>query len=162
LAMTFAMATLASGAQAPGSTTLSVDPLELVKQARKLNSEGQQDAALALYRQALERSPELFDAHVGAGIALDLQAKYREARQVAIVETLLDKHTNDDQRIQYPYLVGYVDLYLKDHQGAVAELQKADQRDPFILALLAQAYEKLGDASKARDCYTQALASNAH
>src|SRR3954462_2054763 len=57
------------------------DPLELVKQARKLNSEGKQDAALAIYRQALERSPDLFDAHLGVGIVLDLQGNYKEARQ---------------------------------------------------------------------------------
>ena len=272
-------------AQTPAVGTPSADPNELVKQARKLNSEGKQDAALALYAQALERSPDLFDAHLGAGVALDLQGNYKDARkhlaraielapdgsknqalmamavsyafegdaagssrfyrqvfdreestqdfggaaetanalgriylesgdlenalkwyqtgyetsrrqpkltsdqidlwnlrwahaqariaarkgnaqearqQTAAVRALLDKGTNQDQQIQYPYLVGYVDLYLKDYQGAIAELQKADQRDPFILALLAQAYEKSGDASKAREYYTQVLASNAH
>ena len=60
---------------------------------------------------------------------------------------VLDKGTNEDQRIQYPYLAGYVALYAKDYQTAIAELQKADQRDPFILLLIAQAYEKSGDAS---------------
>src|SRR5689334_23081147 len=80
-AMLCSTAAVSLGAQAPGSATLAVDPLELVKQARKLNSEGKQDAALALYRQALERSPDLFDAHLGAGVALDLQGNYRDARQ---------------------------------------------------------------------------------
>src|SRR5438034_10285967 len=74
-------AAIASAAQAPAATTASSDPLELVKQARKLNSEGKQDAALALYRDALERSPDLFDAHLGAGIVLDLQGHYPEARK---------------------------------------------------------------------------------
>src|SRR5207247_2713229 len=68
-------------AQDPRVATASADPIELVKQARQLNSEGKQDAALALYRQALDRSPELFDAHVGAGIALDLQGNYKDARK---------------------------------------------------------------------------------
>src|SRR5947207_1637059 len=68
-------------AQDPGVATASGDPIELVKQARKLNSEGKQDAALALYEQALQRSPDLFDAHVGAGIALDLKGNYEEARR---------------------------------------------------------------------------------
>ena len=75
---------------------------------------------------------------------------------------LLDKGTNEDQQIQYPYLVGYADLYLKDYQGAIASLQRADQRDPFILNLLAQAYEKSGDPVHAREYYTQVLTSNAH
>jgi predicted Zn-dependent protease len=81
---------------------------------------------------------------------------------MAAVSRLLDKGTNDDQRIQLPYLAGYVDLFLKDDSGAIAELQHADQKDPFVLFLLAQAYEKSGDAAKARDMYAQVLASNAH
>ena len=212
-------------------------------------------AALALYEQALQRSPDLFDAHVGAGIALDLKGNYEEARrhlakaielapegsknqaltamgvsyafesdangaarfyrqvfdretaademsgaaetanalgrvylesgdldnalkwyqtgyetsrrqpkltgdqidlwtmrwahaqariaarkgnvedarkQTAAVKSILDKGTNEDQQIQYPYLAGYVALYSKDYQTAIDELQKADQRDPFI------------------------------
>jgi tetratricopeptide (TPR) repeat protein len=272
-------------AQTGTSSSQAGDPIELVKQARKLNNEGKQDEALALYRQALERSPDLFDAHLGAGIALDLQGSYKEARQqfaraielapdgsknqaltamavsyafesdaadssrffrqvydrqeaaqdlggaaetanalgrvylesgdldnafkwyqtgyetsrrqpklpadqldlwnlrwahaqariaarkgklkdarvqVAAVKALLEKGTNDDQQIQYPYLVGYVALYAKDYQSAIAELQKADQKDPFILLLTAQACEKSGDAARAREYYTQVLASNAH
>ena len=101
-------------------------------------------------------------AHAQARIAARRGRADEARRQAAIVGTLLDKHTNDDQRIQYPYLVGYIDLYLKDYQGAIGELQKADQNDPFILSLLAQAYEKAGDASKARESYAQVLASNAH
>jgi tetratricopeptide (TPR) repeat protein len=281
-ALALAVSILSASAQTPPA---SGEPTELVKQARKLTLEGKQDEAVALYKQALERSPDLFDAHLGLGIALDLQGKYQDARthfakaieaapdgsknqalsamavsfaftrdaagaarfyrqvfdraeasqdlgtaaetanalgrvylecgdldnafkwyqtgyetsrrqsklpsdqvdlwdmrwahaqariaarrgrkdearrQVAAVKTVLDKGTNDDQRIQYPYLVGYVDLYLKDYAGAVAALQTADQRDPFVLVLLAQAYEKSGDAAKARDVYAQALASNAH
>jgi tetratricopeptide (TPR) repeat protein len=272
-------------AQTAGPTGQPGDPIELVKQARKLNSEGKQDEALALYRQAIERAPDLFDAHLGAGIALDLQGNYKEARQhfakaielapdgsknqalaamavsyafegdagessrfyrqvfdrqeaaqdlggaaetanalgrvylesgdlenafkwyqtgyetsrrepklpadqidlwnlrwahaqariaarrgnlqearsqAAVVKSVLDKGTNEDQQIQYPYLAGYIALYSKDYQTAVAELQKADQKDPFILVLTAQAYEKAGDLSRSRECYTQVLASSAH
>jgi tetratricopeptide (TPR) repeat protein len=263
----------------------TADPLELIKQARKLNSEGDQDAALAMYRQALARSPDLFDAHLGAGIALDLMGRYKEARQqfaraielapdsgknlaltamaisyafeanakqsaafyrqvfdrqmaaqdataaaetanalgrvylesgdlddafkwyqtghetsrrqsnvpgeqldlwdlrwahaqariaarrgnaaearrqADVVKALLDKGTNPEQQIQYPYLLGYVDLFLKDYRGAIAELQKADQTDPFILSLLARAYENAGDRNHAGERYERVLASNAH
>jgi tetratricopeptide (TPR) repeat protein len=55
--------------------------LDLVKQGEKLNSGGKQDEALALYRKALEMSPNLYDAHLASGIALDLKGNYSEARQ---------------------------------------------------------------------------------
>jgi tetratricopeptide (TPR) repeat protein len=55
--------------------------LDLVKQGQKLNSDGKQDDALALYRQALELSPNLYEAHLESGIALDLKGNYAEARQ---------------------------------------------------------------------------------
>jgi tetratricopeptide (TPR) repeat protein len=271
-----------AGVQAVPTT----DPTELVKQAKKLSSDGKQDEALAVYQQVLARSPELYDAQIGAGIALDLSGRYREARQhfekaiasapaaagknqalvamgvsyafegdakhaatfyrqvfdrdmaaldfraaaetanalgriyleskdldnatkwyqtgyetgrrqpklpddqadlwdlrwahaqariaarkgnaaearrqTAIVKELLDKGTNPDQQIQYPYLAGYVALYLKDYKTAIESLKQADQKDPFILALLGQAYEKSKDAASAKDCYTRALASTAH
>jgi tetratricopeptide (TPR) repeat protein len=261
------------------------DPASMTKEARKLNLDGKQDEAIALYREALMRAPDLYDAHYGLGIALDLTGAYAKARQsfmkaiqlapdeskeqaltamavsyafsgdvreassfyrqvfdrqtaadnfaaaaetanalgrvyletgnlddaqkwyqtgyettrrqknmsgaqidladlrgahaqariaarrgngataraqMAAVTRLLDKGTNDDQRIQLPYLAGYVDLFLKDYSAAVAELRQADQKDPFVLFLLAQAYEKSGDAAKAHEMYEQVLASNAH
>jgi len=261
------------------------DPLELVKQARKLNSEGKQDAAIAMYQEALQRSPDLFDAHYGLGIALDLAGRFADARQqfakaielapedgrnqaitamavsyafagdakgsstfyrqlydrqmasetyggaaetanalgrvylesgdldnalkwyqtgyetvrrqrdlpaaladlsemrwahaqariaarkrdagharaeMAKVKAILDKGTNPDENIQYPYLAGYVDLFLGNYAGAVSELQQANQQDPFVLVLLAQAYEKSGDAARAHETYEKVLASNAH
>jgi len=261
------------------------DPMELVKQGRKLNSEGKQDEALALYLQALHLSPDLFDAHLAAGIALDLNGQYEEARRhlakaielarpeakaqalktmaisyafernakeslkferqvfdaqtaaqdftgaaetanelarvylesgdldgaykwyrtgyetvrrkpnipeaekdlwdfrwehaqariavrrgkrdeaqkhVAAAKAILDKGGHPEQVRFYPYLTGYVALYAGDYKTAIAELQKADQRDPFILSLLAQAYEKSGDNAQAMEYYRKVLASNAH
>jgi tetratricopeptide (TPR) repeat protein len=261
------------------------DPLDLVKQARKLNSEGRQGDAIALYEQALERSPDLFDAHYGLGIALDLAGRFADARrhfakaieiapeesrnqaitamavsyafagdakgsatfyrqlydrqiassiyggaaetanalgrvylesgdlkdalqwyqtgyetvrrqrdlagplvdladmrwaharariaarrgdarearaQMAAVKAILDKGTNPDETIQYPYLAGYVSLFLHDYPAAIAALTQANQQDPFVLVLLAQADEKSGEAAKAREAYQKVLASNAH
>jgi tetratricopeptide (TPR) repeat protein len=57
------------------------DPAELVKQAGMLSAEGKQDEALALYARALERAPDSFDAHLGAGVARDLRGDYPEARK---------------------------------------------------------------------------------
>jgi tetratricopeptide (TPR) repeat protein len=271
------------GVAAPAAQ--STDPAELVKQARKLSTEGKQDEALAVYGRALDRAPDSFDAHLGAGVACDLRGDYAEARthfakaielaaegsknealtamavsyafdrdarnsakfyqqvfdremtgsdyadaadaadalggvylesgdlenalkwyqtgyetarrqpdmpevqldlwalrwahaqariaarrgnaqvarnQSAIMKSLLDKGTNPDQQVQYQYLVGYVDFHLKDYAGAIAELQKADQSDPFVLMLLAQAYEKIGDNRRALECHQRVLTSSAH
>jgi tetratricopeptide (TPR) repeat protein len=259
--------------------------LDLVKQGEKLNGEGKQDDALALYNKALEMSPNLYEAHLAAGIALDLKANYPEARQhfvkaiavapadskqqalramamsyafggntneaakfeeqvidarmaahdyigaaeianelariylesgntidayrlyksgyetaqrkpdltdadknlwlfrwehaqariaarrgkadeahqhVAAAKAALDKANNPDQARFFPYLTGYVAFYTADYKTAIADLQKADQRDPLILALLAESYEKSGDRSQAMDYYRKVLASNAH
>jgi len=260
-------------------------PLDLVKQGQKLNSEGKQDEALALYDQALEMSPNLYDAQLASGIALDLKGNYAEARQhltkavelapadakqqvlravaisfafegnaneagkferqvfdarllahdftgaaeianelariylesgdtanaykwygsgyetaqrkpnltdadknlwlfrwehaqariaaregkavdakqhVAAAKAALDKANNPDQARFFPYLTGYVAFYTGDYKTAIADLQKADQHDPLILALLGEAYEKNGDQTQAMDYYRKVLASNAH
>jgi tetratricopeptide (TPR) repeat protein len=258
---------------------------DLIKQARKLNNEGHQDQALALYTQVLQVNPNSFEANLGAGIVLDLDGKYDEARRyfakaievappenkaqamrnmafsyaferkaaaaaryeqplyeqdiadknffaagevadelariylesgdldnaqkwyamgheaglkqtdikpagidlwnfrwehaqariaarrgkradaqkhVAAAKAILDKGTNPQQAPFFPYLEGYVAFYLGDTKAAIADLQKADQRDPFILVLLAQAYEKSGDKTEAMQYYRKVLASNNH
>ncbi|MGA2855800.1 MAG: hypothetical protein ABSE40_02965 [Candidatus Sulfotelmatobacter sp.] len=86
-----------------------------------------------------------------------------EARQhVAAAKAALDKANNPDQSRFYPYLTGYVAFYTGDYKTAIAELQKADQHDPFILVLLVQAYEKSGDAAQAKDYYRKVLEINTH
>jgi tetratricopeptide (TPR) repeat protein len=272
-------------AQSAANPAHTADPAELVKQGQKLNSEGKQDEALALYRQALEAAPNLYEAHLASGIALDLKGQYEEARHhlakaielappdkkdqalrtmamsyafegdangaakyeqqlfdeqmskqdfnnaseianelarvylesgdpdnaykwyktgyetalrkadmkdadknlwlfrwehaqariaarrgqgdeaqkhVSAAKAALDKANNPDQARFLPYLTGYVALYTGDYKTAIADLQKADQHDPFILSLLAQAYEKSGDRTQAMEYYRKVLASNAH
>jgi tetratricopeptide (TPR) repeat protein len=56
------------------------DPLMLVQQGRRLNAAGQQAEALALYERALKINPDQFEAHLASGIALDLLARYDDAR----------------------------------------------------------------------------------
>jgi tetratricopeptide (TPR) repeat protein len=259
--------------------------LDLVKQGQKLNGEGKQDDALALYRQALAISPNLYEAHLASGIALDLQgdftggrkqlmaavefapadAKQQALRAMAIsyafegnaaeaskfeqqvfdaresahdfigaaeianelariylesgdtaaaykwyqsgyetalqkpnltsadknlwlfrwenaqarmaarngksdeaqqhvtaAKAALDKADNPDQARFIPYLTGYVAFYAGDYKTAIADLQKADQHDPLILALLGESYEKSGDRSQAKDYYQKVLALNTH
>ena len=67
--------------QSAPSAAKTDDALELVKQGQKLNSDGKQDEALALYERALQLSPNLFQADLAAGMALDLEGKYEQARQ---------------------------------------------------------------------------------
>ena len=257
----------------------------LVKQGQKLNSEGKQDEALKLYKQALEQSPNSYDAHLESGVALDLKGDYAAARehlkkaievapadqknralrvmafsyafesnageaekyekqvfdalmakpdfegaagvanelariklesgdidgaanwyktgydtamrktdmkdsdknlwafrwahaqariaarrgqrdeaqkQVAAAKTALDQANNPDQAPFFPYLTGYVAYYGGDYKTAITDLQKASQQDPFILLLLAQAYEKQGDAARAKEYYGKVMANNGH
>lgn len=287
MARFYTIAALAFGfsAAACGQATPARDPSALISQAHRLDLDGRQDAAIELYRQALERAPDSFDAQYGLARALDLAGRYEDARdhftralalapegsadqtqrmlgiswtfvgrvdeaarcfravfdrrlaagqfasaaevanelarvylesgdedraetwyrtgyetahreanpsasQVdlaemrwahaqarlaarrgqraeaqrleARVKALLDKGGNDSQRSQYPYLVGYDAFHLGDTAAAVAHLEQADQKDPFILFLLAEAHERLGDADRAREYYAKVLASSSH
>lgn len=272
-------------AAAQAAPAPSQDAMELVKQARKANSEGKQDEAIGLYRQAEQASPNLFEVHMGVGTALDLKGQYDEARReftkgielappdarmqalktlaisyaftrqaaesakyeqqafdqqiakpdyyaagetadelariylesndpenalkwyrtgyetgikepnisaarkdlwefrwenaqarvaarkgnqaeaqkhVAAAKAIFDRGTNPDQARFYPYLTGYVAWALGDHQAALTELAKADQRDPFILLLQAECYDRMKDAQHARDLYQKIMTFNTH
>lgn len=100
--------------------------------------------------------------HAMARIAARRGDKDAAAKHVAAAKQALATGTNPDQQQFLPYLTGYVAFYQGDYQTALADLQKANQHDPFILALLAQTDEKLGNEKQAMDYYGKALASNAH
>jgi tetratricopeptide (TPR) repeat protein len=101
-------------------------------------------------------------AHAQARIAAR-QGNVAEARrQEAAVKALVDKGTNADQQVQYAYLVGYDAFYLKDYSKAIAALRMADETDPFILLLLARAYEESGQPALAREYYQKTFASTSH
>jgi tetratricopeptide (TPR) repeat protein len=101
-------------------------------------------------------------AHAQARIAARRGRAEEARRQEAVYARLLAKGGNSDQTIQQPYLLGYVDFYLGHDAEAVAHLEQADQTDPFILLLLAEAQEKLGDAARARQYYRKVLDSSSH
>jgi tetratricopeptide (TPR) repeat protein len=81
---------------------------------------------------------------------------------VAAARAILDKGKIPDQQRFYPYLAGYVAFYSGEYKTAIEQLQKADQKDPFILVLLAQSYEKIGNQSEAVNYYKQVLTINSH
>ena len=54
---------------------------EFVKQAQQLMKEGKPEAALAVYRQTLQTSPNSVPANIGAGSVLDLMGRGDEAKK---------------------------------------------------------------------------------
>jgi tetratricopeptide (TPR) repeat protein len=100
--------------------------------------------------------------HAQARIAARRGQHEEAQKHVVAAKLALDKANNPEQARFYPYLTGYVAFYNGDYKTAIADLQKADQRDPLILCLLAQAYEKSGDQAKAMDYYRKVLSSSAH
>jgi tetratricopeptide (TPR) repeat protein len=101
-------------------------------------------------------------AHARARIAAR-RGKLEEAgRYVSAAKAILEKGTNPDQEIYFPYLTGYVGFYAGDYSGALANLRNANQTDPFIQCLIAQCYEKLGDSGNARTWYRKAASTAAH
>ena len=88
----------------------------------------------------------------------------KEAAQqhLAACKALIDKANNPDQAPFYPYLAGYVALYAGDYSAAIKNLQLAYQNDPFILSLLAEAYDKLGDKAHARVYYEKIMRISTH
>lgn len=98
------------------------------------------------------------------------QGKKAEAQKhVEAAKAALDKTGPENQKAQaqyWPYLLGYVAFYGGDYTTAITDLhtasENANQRDPFILALLAQAYEKTGKTADAMELYKKILTINIH
>jgi tetratricopeptide (TPR) repeat protein len=94
------------------------------------------------------------DARRGKGV---------EARkQIAKAKEILDRGRLPDQEQYFPYLEGYVAFYSRDYAGALQALNRASENDPFIVCLLAQTYEALGDRVRAAGLYRRAAAATAH
>jgi Flp pilus assembly protein TadD len=100
--------------------------------------------------------------HAQARIAARKGDKAAAQQHMAAAKAVLDRGTNPNQAPFFPYLAGYVAFYGGDYQTARTELERANQDDPFILALLAQTYEKLGDEAHAAEYYRKVLSSTAH
>ncbi len=88
--------------------------------------------------------------------------KHVEAARAALDRLVAANPKQANQAQFFPYLTGYVAFYTGDSEQALADLQKANQNDPFILCLIAQTYEKLGDKAQATEYYRKALSSYAH
>lgn len=143
--------------------------------ARILLECGDAKGALATYRAghtAALRASNLSDSardlwdfrweHAQARIAARRGKREDAMRHVAAATAILDKGTNPGQARFLPYLTGYVALYTGDYGTAISDLQRADQRDPFVLSLLAQSYERSGDKAQAAAYYRKVLELDTH
>ncbi|HWC96878.1 MAG TPA: tetratricopeptide repeat protein [Candidatus Sulfopaludibacter sp.] len=102
--------------------------------------------------------------HAEARLAARRGNRAEAEKAIAAARADLDKMTDlkAQQEAFFPYLTGYVALYLGDYQKALTDLQKANQNDAFVQCLLGMTYEKLGDKEKAMECYKKAYAVNGH
>jgi tetratricopeptide (TPR) repeat protein len=141
--------------------------------ARVCIDAGDLDAAYRWYRngheaglnEPEEKQKDLWNfrwEHALGRIAARRGNKAEAQKHVEAAKAILDRGANPQQAQFFPYLAGYVAFYGGDFKTALAEFQKANQNDPFILAMIAQTYAKLGDEAQASDYYRKALASNAH
>jgi len=88
--------------------------------------------------------------------------KEEAQKHVALAKAALDKGTNPEQAQFLPYLTGYVAFYTGDYKTALDDLLKGNQNDPFILSLIAQTYEKLGNQADATATYKKILGITIH
>jgi tetratricopeptide (TPR) repeat protein len=126
---------------------------------RKGHDAGVQEPNLTAARKDLW---EFRQEHALARLAARRGRASEAQAHVSAARAILDKGTNPEQAPFLPYLVGYVAFYGGDYKTALAELQKGNQNDPFILVLMAQSQEKLGNQAAAVELYKKVLASNAH
>jgi tetratricopeptide (TPR) repeat protein len=97
-----------------------------------------------------------------ARIAVRRENQPDAQKHLAAAKSILEKGTNPEQTPFLPYLDGYVAFYAEDYKTALAEFQKIDQNEPFIVCILAQTYEKLGDEDKALELYRKASTAILH
>jgi tetratricopeptide (TPR) repeat protein len=92
------------------------------------------------------------------GKQLDASRKHADA-----VRTIVERGNLDQGQVtNYPQLLGYIAFYEGKYDAAIAELSKADQEDPFVMMMLAQAYDLNKNPVQARELYARILAQRGH
>jgi tetratricopeptide (TPR) repeat protein len=145
------------------------------EEARVCLNSGDIETAGVWYKEGHDtalKQPNLTDAqkdlwnfrmeNAEARIAVRINEDDDPMKHVAAAKAILDKGNIPEQAAFLPALTGYVAFYQKDNRTALAELQKANQKDPFIQCLIAQSYEALGQKDEATTFYRKAAAATAH
>ncbi len=84
------------------------------------------------------------------------------AKEVAAAKAFVDRLHDPQQQAFLPYLSGYLAFYAQDYPSAITELKNANQKDLFVLHLLARAYEKVNQKSEAAGICNNILSFNTH
>ncbi len=140
--------------------------------ARVLLETGDLDGAEKWYRTGYETSKAIQNVPPEEADLWEMRWRHAQGRlaarrrqfdvartHVAAVDALVAKGTlPENQRTFAPQLAGYVAFYQERYDEAIAALAQADQRDPFVLGLLAQAHERKKDTVRARALYAEVLA----
>jgi tetratricopeptide (TPR) repeat protein len=156
---------LKAGAFSPAANTANA-------LGRALLETGNADAAEKWYRTGYETAAKIRDVpaeekdlwemrwqHAQGRIAARRKQFDAARKHLAAVEALVAKGTLPEQQRQFlPQLAGYIAFYQGNYDQAIAELGKADQDDPFVLWLQAQAFEQKKDAARADESYKRLLA----
>ena len=100
--------------------------------------------------------------HAQARIAARRGNRAEAQRHAAAATAILAKGDNPQQAQFLPYLLGYVAFYAGDYQAALAQFFKASQNDAFVLCMIAQTYDKLGDKEEAVGWYRRVVAIGTH
>ena len=117
--------------------------------------------------QINDQQKQIWEGRLLHGTARTLAKKGEHAKAAAIADQIAEMiKKGGDAGEQFVdslhYLRGYLKLEKKDFQGAAEELSRISQPDPFQTALLARAYEKLGEKKKAAETYQKVVESVAN
>jgi tetratricopeptide (TPR) repeat protein len=140
--------------------------------ARALLETGDLDNAEKWYRTGYETAAKIQNVPPEEADIWEMRWRHAQGRiaarrkqfdaargHLAAVEALVAKGTlPDGQQAFAPQLAGYVAFYQGNADEAIAALGTADQEDPFVLGLLAQAHEQKKEMAKAKELYARVLA----
>lgn len=137
----------------------SDDPLQQVQRGRRLVAEGKHAEGLALYESALKARPQLAEAHLAAGIVLDLMGRYAEARRhlTTAIENAPDElKANALSAMAVSYVFERRTADAAGFYQQVYDLDVAAERPAGAAATanaLGRLYLETGDTKKARQWY---------
>ncbi len=103
--------------------------------------------------------------HALARLAARKNNKAEAQKHVDAAKKILDHMATVDatlhqaQQAYFPYLTGYVALYTGDLKTALADFQKGNTNDAFIMCLIGMTYEKMGQKDQATEWYKKASAN---